>query len=190
VPEGGAVDDEGFFDAADGNSSSGTPDNLAVDKPLREQGSGTGQSVALPPRDPNAKEQDSFGQPSNPSSFGGSQGDLTASRGKNWGLPSKSPGATAFTRPILVRTFADRLEVIPQRGTGERPYVTTLRGSTRESIDAFVGTIWKHMKSWGIAGRNAYWKPVLRVEVAPGGEQRFADLQLLLRGSGLDVRRK
>jgi hypothetical protein len=43
------------------------------------------------------------------------------------------------------------------------------------------------MDRWGIAGRGMYWKPVLKVQVIPGGENRFKDLQTLLEDSGLDV---
>jgi hypothetical protein len=35
-----------------------------------------------------------------------------------------------------------------------------------------------------------YWKPVLQVVVAPGADDRFADLAALLDGSGMTVARK
>jgi hypothetical protein len=35
-----------------------------------------------------------------------------------------------------------------------------------------------------------YWKPTLVVEVQPGGEERFRDLQVLLAESGLDVQKR
>jgi hypothetical protein len=57
-------------------------------------------------------------------------------------------------------------------------------------MDEFVSSIWKRVESWGIAGPRAYWKPVLSVDVAQGGEQTFAEMQVLLRDSGLDVQRR
>jgi hypothetical protein len=46
------------------------------------------------------------------------------------------------------------------------------------------------MDRWGLAVLGGYWKPILTVEVRPGGEQRFAELQLLMQGSGIEVERK
>ena len=61
---------------------------------------------------------------------------------------------------------------------------------TASSINAFISAIWGHIEGWGIAGRGMYWRPVLQVRVAPGGEERFADLAALLDGSGLTVKRR
>jgi len=116
-------------------------------------------------------------------------GQMT-SRGKNWGVPDWSPGATAYTRPIRIVCLGDRLVLVPQQGSGLQPIVTQVSGPISGSIDEFVASVWKHMESWGIAGRNAYWKPVLNVEVAPSAEKRFTKFQVLLQNSGLEVRRK
>ena len=42
----------------------------------------------------------------------------------------------------------------------------------------------------GMAGKGVYWRPILHVYVAPGAEQRFADLDRLLQGSGLIIQKK
>ena len=68
--------------------------------------------------------------------------------------------------------------------------VTLLTGTTDSHVDDFVSSLWKHMEGWGIALAGGYWKPVLRFEVAPGGERRYAELQALLRDSGLEFTRK
>jgi hypothetical protein len=57
-------------------------------------------------------------------------------------------------------------------------------------MDPFVSAVWRRMESWGIAAENGYWKPVLRVTVAPGAEARFEELKTLLEGSGLIVERR
>jgi len=43
------------------------------------------------------------------------------------------------------------------------------------------------MESWGLAGNGMYWRPLLKVDVAPGGERRFIELRSLLEGSGLTL---
>jgi hypothetical protein len=65
-----------------------------------------------------------------------------------------------------------------------------MTGATRSAIDPFVQALWKRTDGWGLAGNHAYWKPVLRVEVRPGGEDRFTDFHQLLDGSGLVIERK
>lgn len=115
---------------------------------------------------------------------------FAASRGSDWGLRDAANGATPYTRPIAVQCFPDRLVVVPERATDQAPVVISLEGPTRAGIDPFVQAIWKRMDSWGLAGARAYWKPVLKVEVAPGAEGRFADMQRLLDDSGLVIERK
>ena len=59
-----------------------------------------------------------------------------------------------------------------------------------KATENLVSQIWNEVDGWGIAVSNGYWKPILNVEVAPGQDQAFADLQTLLEGSGLEVRRR
>lgn len=115
---------------------------------------------------------------------------LSSTRGGEWALPSRSQGATAFRRPIRIACYADRLVVVPQRESQEKERVVPMEGATRSAVDPLVSAVWQRMEGWGIAGRNAYWKPELKLEVAPGGQQRAADLEVLMRGSGFDVERK
>jgi hypothetical protein len=136
----------------------------------------------------------SGGQPGGTAQLGSSTDrsmeSLSRTRGSNWALPNATPTSTGFTRPISVACYPDRLVLIPERGTAEYPLVVTLTGPMRGDIDQFVSTISKRTQSWGIAGPRAYWKPVLTVDVAPGADGRYAELESLLRGSGLDVQRK
>jgi hypothetical protein len=115
---------------------------------------------------------------------------LADTRGADWGLPSDSSSATGFTRPIRLGVFADKLVIYPERGDGRDVRTVALAGATREGIDDLVEAIWKQVEGWGLAGRRAYWKPVLRAEVSPGADQRYRDLEVLLEGSGIDVQRK
>ena len=129
-----------------------------------------------------------MGTPDGQAAIGSASASGTG-RGSNWGLPSRSPGAVAYTRPIRIACLPDRLVIVPPRGSEQQPAVTAMQSSTDEALDRFITSIWSHMRGWGIAGRNAYWKPILNVEVAPGAEGRWQDLTRLLQGSGLQLRR-
>jgi hypothetical protein len=112
---------------------------------------------------------------------------LADARGDNWALPNSSPRATPFTRPIRIECHADKLIVMPDRGTTGAAKTVAVSGDLENSIDSLVGHLWNHMKGWGMAGPQAYWKPLLSVHVAPGGEDRFAELSALMQRSGVDV---
>jgi len=112
---------------------------------------------------------------------------LADRRGENWGLPNAARGSVGITRPIHVRLFADRLEFLPEDGVAAKPVRLAVR--TEDAIDELISAVWEQMKPWGIGGRGMYWRPILKVEVAPGGESRFAELKTLLDNSGLIVER-
>lgn len=126
----------------------------------------------------------------NSATSAGSPASLADARGDNWGLPNAAQGMVAVTRPLNVAVLPDRLVLLPGRGENWRPIITTVEGPLQTSVDAFVTKIWKRIEGWGIAVPGGYWKPVLVVEVLPGGEARFQELQALLQGSGLEVQRK
>jgi hypothetical protein len=112
-------------------------------------------------------------------------------KGHDWALKNKASYSTGVTRPIRVQCFTDRLVILSEKGDTQRPYVIKLRdGYVRGSAEEFVAGIWKHMEPWGLAVQGGYWKPVLRVEVGPGADQQYAQLEAVLRDSGLDVVRK
>ncbi|MFI4876039.1 MAG: hypothetical protein ACIALR_11895 [Blastopirellula sp. JB062] len=137
------------------------------------------------------------GASANRSQSGGSGGGgapmaaqpLAHSRGRNWALPGQSARATGITRPIHVAVAADRLVIVPEKGSSKRPQVVLLQSDVRGGVDEFVSQIWTRIEDWGIAGRGIYWKPRLMVDVQPGGEKRFEELSALLNGSGLEVER-
>jgi hypothetical protein len=114
---------------------------------------------------------------------------LAETRGENWALPDRTRGSIPITRPVRVRCGEESLTILPDRaGTPRR--VVPFEGKTVEAIDQFRSELWEHMADWGIAGRGMHWRPVLQVEVLPRGEQRCADLENLLKGSGLVVERR
>ncbi len=114
---------------------------------------------------------------------------LAKKRGRDWGLRDASEASVPVTRPIRVDCYADRLVLVPEPGN-HSPRTVLLDGPAEASIDKFISAVWEHMDSWGIAGKGMYWRPVLKVRVAPGGQQRFTEISGLLEDSGLAVERK
>jgi len=114
---------------------------------------------------------------------------LAKQRGADWGLRDAARGSVGLTRPIRVECYADRLIVISDRGPAHHRTVP-LGPRTADAVDALVSTVWEHIEAWGIAGRGMYWRPQLQFHVAADAQSRFADLAVLLEGSGLLVERK
>lgn len=119
-------------------------------------------------------------------------GKRSARRGQNWGLPDARNHATAITRPIRVVLEPQRVVIMPERGDDRLPKEIPLRGSelTPQETDQFVAAIQKHMQRWGLAVENGYWKPLLKLEVAPNAEQRQRQIETALQGSGFEVQHK
>lgn len=115
---------------------------------------------------------------------------LARRRGVNWGLPQAGRGSVPITRPIPIVCAADSLTILPDRGGSLSSKTIPLGDRTETSVNELVSAVWDQIETWGIAGRGMYWRPILSMQVAPGGEQRFTELQALLADSGLDVRRQ
>ncbi|MGA2032671.1 MAG: hypothetical protein ABSG68_10465 [Thermoguttaceae bacterium] len=113
---------------------------------------------------------------------------MAEDRGEDWGLRKRSHGI-AISRPLRVECYADRLLLVTEPGVAPAK-VEPLGPNTEAAIDRFIADVWEHMDAWGMAGKGMYWKPILNVQVAPGGEQRFAEICTLLEGSGLSVVRR
>ena len=109
-------------------------------------------------------------------------------KGQDWALPDASRRATPITRPIRVECHADRL-VLPAPSGVAGGQLVPFRESTADSVQPLVAAIRDVIDAWGIAGRDMYWSPVLKVRVAPGAEYRYQELEVLLRNSGLALER-
>jgi hypothetical protein len=114
---------------------------------------------------------------------------LSKTRGENWGLPSRGSEATGVERPLRVACLPDRLILLPDRGEKRPPEIVLVDGAMADDIDALVAKIRERIEEWDMAVAGGYWKPVLNVQVAEGAEMRFAEMRVLLDGSGLEVRR-
>lgn len=100
----------------------------------------------------------------------------------------RRPSQQGLERGIRVLCSADRLVFPKQPGLRSSTTVALaadapLASVERELSDAIVFCV----KSWGVAGRNMYWAPFLKVEVASNGEERFRELSEFCRAQGLTV---
>ncbi len=152
------------------------PDAMASGQPLRP-----GEWIEK------QKERDEPAERPEPPKHG--KEDLAKKRGQDWGLRNQAKGSVPVTRPIAVECYPDRLVVVSERGP-VRNKTIPLGPRTEMAADALISAVWDVMDDWGIAGRGMYWKPVLKFRVAPGGENRFTELQQLLENSGLAVEQK
>lgn len=96
--------------------------------------------------------------------------------------------AAAISRPIHVDCYPDRIVLVPDPGS--EPHVVFCDRGGRHNADRLVAAVWEIMDTWGMAGREMYWRPILNFYVAPGGEPRLLDLTRSLEGSGLVIERK
>ncbi len=112
---------------------------------------------------------------------------IADSRGEQWALPSRTPGATAYLRPVRVSCDANTLTI---RSVGHDDIVIPFNGETSTAINPLVESVWQMIDSWGPAGNRAYWKPEIRVSVLSGGRQRVADLTQLLNRSGMVLKQE
>lgn len=123
------------------------------------------------------------------SRVGGTYSPLADKRGRNWGLPQANNNATGVVRPMRLAVLPDRLIILPDLDEKRAPEVVMIQGAMAEEIDEFVSKIWDRIEQWGMAVAGGYWKPVLHTNVAQGAHERFRELKVLLKGSGLEVRR-
>ena len=100
----------------------------------------------------------------------------------------RRPSQQGLERGIRVLCSADAIVFPKQPGLRVATSVSldanaSLDAVERELSDAIVFCV----KSWGVAGRNMYWAPFLKVEVASNGEERFRELSEFCRTQGLTV---
>ena len=110
-------------------------------------------------------------------------------KGENWALPTRTPGAVAYRRPIKVSCFENRLIIHGSQAERRGDVVLDYQSSIQSVLDPMIEAVWTRIDSWGVAGFNSYWQPELQITVYPGGNLAYAQLEKLLENSGLGVRR-
>ncbi len=111
--------------------------------------------------------------------------NLAKTRGKQWALPTQTPGATGYVRPIRVVCSEKELEVRSALGTEK---TIPIGDDITTSVDPLINEIWRQIESWGLSGDRSFWKPELRISVLPGGELNFEKLRGVLHDSGVEVK--
>lgn len=115
---------------------------------------------------------------------------IAATRGGNWALPSAGPKNTAITRPVTLVVSGEQMTLVQERGVLGPAETVPVNGDMEAAVDKLVRLIHTRIDSWGMAGRNFYWKPILQVTVEQGGEPVVRQLETLMYGSGIEVNRK
>ncbi|MBQ9873304.1 MAG: hypothetical protein IJM30_02470 [Thermoguttaceae bacterium] len=95
---------------------------------------------------------------------------------------------SAVERPVLVRCEESRIVFPRQAGVRAETRIERSKGSSgadldRELMEAFAFCA----KSWGAAGRDAYWAPFIKADVLEGGEERFRELSEFCERQGLAI---
>ena len=166
-------------------SSNGQPNNgqsnggTGASNQFASQGNSAGQNSSQ-----SGAQGGNSQQLGSPASSTSSSPNLANRRGSGWALPSRNQGGTGYLRPITVVCSANHLQIKTAEGTNR---TIDFESGSVAAVDVMVEEIWKRIASWGIAGQGSFWKPQLRIQVAPGGEARFAALQHMLQNSGLVI---
>jgi hypothetical protein len=176
--------------AGDTNHSSGTGESDGNTSPSTASGQeGRSASLSLGSKSHGAPPQQTEPASGQLSISYSPPQSIAKVRGSNWALPGASSGSVPFARPIRIECSADQLTLVPS-DLREAKQAITFDGNTKQALEIFVSAVWKHMRTWGIAGRGLYWKPILKLYVHPGAELRAKDLEALLDRSGLEVQRQ
>jgi hypothetical protein len=92
---------------------------------------------------------------------------------------------------LNVAVWSDRLVIAPDRGDSRAPLVVPITPELRpDDVARFVTAVQREIQGWGLAVADGYWKPILQMNVAPGAERQFTELQSALEGSGLEIVRR
>ncbi|MBR4977271.1 MAG: hypothetical protein IKY61_09455, partial [Thermoguttaceae bacterium] len=100
----------------------------------------------------------------------------------------RRPSQQGLERGIRVLCSADKIVFPKQPGLRAATTVSLAAGASLADVQGEISdAIVLCVKSWGVAGRNMYWAPFLKVEVAPNGEKRFRELSEFCRTQGLSL---
>lgn len=168
-------------------SNANSPNASAPTSPASRTAPST--STADSPSRPN-------GAPGNPSTEDGPGGisitpnatPLSRELGQQWAVRDRGESGIPITRPIRLQVSQSKI-VLAGEIRGQKATDLPMTSATRDVVDPLVHKIWQRIDGWGTAGSTMYWQPTIEVSVAPGGEKRYAELEALLQGSGLEMTR-
>jgi hypothetical protein len=173
-----------------GGDGQGTDQRFEQGLAGRAEDSAEGQDDPRQPPTPESAPRSLTGDQPNAGQGPVGGAPVAEQRGSNWALPHSSPSAIAVTRPIGLVCSPDRLTLLPDPGTYAQATVIPFGDSTESTVDQLVAAVQARMQRWGIAISGGYWKPIVKVEIIPGAEQRFQEMELLLKDSGIEFERR
>ncbi len=98
---------------------------------------------------------------------------------RHWGKGYRS-GAIGIEREIVFQLYPDKLVIV------DGPSVTLPQGISREEFHQIVAAmIQVQANSWGDPPQKFVWRPRLKIEIYPGGNQHYGRLKELLNHWGL-----
>ncbi len=103
-------------------------------------------------------------------------------------LSQEKPVTSGNERAILARCEANKIVFPKQAGVRNVVSIDCVSAAGKASRDKnLLDAIAYCVKSWGVAGRNSYWAPFVKVEVRPDGEERFRELSEFCERQGLAI---
>ncbi len=115
---------------------------------------------------------------------------VASQRGRNWAWNEGPPSKTPVVRSIRVVCYSDRWVLMQDNAATSNQVTVPIGQSPQASAERLASAITDRVAGWGIALGDGYWKPELVVDVARGAEGRYSQLERLLEGSGLSVKRR
>lgn len=122
-------------------------------------------------------------------SFSANQ-SLSQSRGNGWAISGSGSSAVGVKRPIRIVCDAEKLQIIPARGSGDELMIFRHNGDVQSVVDPMVAAVQSRVRGWGFAGQGLFWRPVLQVQVQGKSETKYRQLLQLLDQSGIEVTRE
>ena len=92
-----------------------------------------------------------------------------------------------MVRTIRVECHEDRLVLLPEGGRGATHVYGFSDGNLDRASLELATAIRDRVSRWGAGMPGGRWVPRMEVDVAPGGELRYQQLQRLMSGSGVEV---
>ncbi|MGB7347710.1 MAG: hypothetical protein WBD20_26035 [Pirellulaceae bacterium] len=115
--------------------------------------------------------------------------EMVSRDGDQWALPRSVAGTrgNSIVRTIRVQCYPSRMVLVASARGGP----TEMFGLADDDMDRatleLASAVRDRIERWGAALPGGRWQPRLDVEVMPGGEERYYQLQRLMSGSGVDV---
>ena len=176
IPMGGGIRSPEDFRQLMDKESGTEPRAIPGQEPGMEQ-------RAVPGHEPGMEQRAIPGQESAGQTVGNNN---PQQRPQNWALQGATQYTRGLSRTVIIRCESDRFVLSAQPGLRTERAVP-IAGSVPQAADQLVRAIWEFQQSWGSAGENVHWRPILQVRVSPGGEQRLQELRNHLRNSGLVI---